>query len=42
MKLLDYLLQQTQDWKRVFAQERSLARALALAFGILCGVGGAR
>ncbi|HXJ73067.1 MAG TPA: hypothetical protein VNM37_09440, partial [Candidatus Dormibacteraeota bacterium] len=39
MKLLDYLLQQTQDWKRVFAQERSLARALALAFGILCGVG---
>jgi hypothetical protein len=39
MKLLDYLLEQTQRWKGVFAQDRSLARALALAFGILCGVG---
>ena len=39
MKLLDYLLEQTQRWNSVFAQDRSLARALALAFGILCGVG---
>jgi hypothetical protein len=39
MKLLQYLLQQTQLWAFVFPQERSLQRALALAFGILCGVG---
>src|SRR5262249_48002077 len=39
MKLLDYLLDQTQLWRSVFAQDRSLVRALALAFGILCGVG---
>ena len=39
MKLLDYLLKQTQLWNPVFTQDRSLARALALAFGILCGVG---
>ena len=39
MKLLDYLLERTQLWNNVFAQDRSLVRALALAFGILCGVG---
>jgi DDE superfamily endonuclease len=39
MNLLDYLLKQTRLWAFVFPQERSLERALALAFGILCGVG---
>jgi hypothetical protein len=39
MNLVDYLLQQTRRWAFVFPQERSLERALALAFGILCGVG---
>ncbi len=36
----NYLLKQiTTGWIPVFAQERSLQRTLALAFGILCGVG---
>ncbi len=39
MNLLDYLLKQTRLWAFVFPQERSLERAIALAFGILCGVG---
>jgi len=39
MKLLNYLFEQTRRWASVFPQERSLQRALALAFGILCGVG---
>jgi hypothetical protein len=39
MNLLDYLLKQTRLWAFVFPQQRSLDRALALAFGILCGVG---
>lgn len=39
MNLLDYLLKRTRLWAFVFPQERSLDRALALAFGILCGVG---
>ena len=39
MKLLDTLLQHTQGWRFVFPQVRSLERAIALAFGILCGVG---
>ncbi len=39
MKLLTYLLQQTARWASVFPQDRSLQRAIALAFGILCGVG---
>ena len=39
MNLLTYLLEQTQRWKFVFPQQRSLQRAIALAFGILCGVG---
>jgi len=39
MNLLTYLLQTTRRWSRVFPQERSLQRAMTLAFGILCGVG---
>ena len=39
MNLVTYLLKQTQRWQFVFPQERSLQRAIALAFGILCGVG---
>jgi hypothetical protein len=40
MNLVTYLLEQiTTGWDPVFAQQRSLQRALALAFGILCGVG---
>ena len=39
MNLLDFLLKQTRRWVFVFPQERSLGRAIALAFGILCGVG---
>ena len=39
MNLLTYLLKQTAGWAFVFPQERSLQRAIALAFGILCGVG---
>lgn len=39
MKLLDLLFEYTRRWAFVFAQDRSLERALALAFGILCGVG---
>ena len=39
MNLLNYLLEQTKRWAFVFPQERSFQRAIALAFGILCGVG---
>src|ERR1019366_10450906 len=39
MNLLTYLLAATARWGFVFPQERSLRRAIALAFGILCGVG---
>lgn len=39
MNLLTYLLEQTARWAGVFPQERSLQRAITLAFGILCGVG---
>ena len=39
MNLLDFLLKQTRLWGFIFPQQRSLERALALAFGILCGVG---
>lgn len=39
MNLLTYLLEQTARWTSVFPQDRSLQRAIALAFGILCGVG---
>lgn len=39
MKLLDALLHSTQQWRFVLPQARTLDRAVALAFGILCGVG---
>jgi len=39
MNLLTYLLKVTQRWSGVFPQERSLQRAITLAFGIRCGVG---
>jgi hypothetical protein len=39
MNLLSYLLKQTGGWNFVFPQQRSLDRAITLAFGILCGVG---
>ena len=39
MNLLHYLLAQVQQWASVFPQARSQQRALALAFGLLCGVG---
>jgi hypothetical protein len=39
MKLFDALLKHTRQWMFVFPQTRSLERAIALAFGILCGVG---
>jgi hypothetical protein len=39
MNLLTYLLEQTARWQNVFPQQRSLQRAITLAFGILCGVG---
>ena len=39
MNLLTYLLEQTARWNFVFPQQRSLQRAITLAFGILCGVG---
>lgn len=39
MNLLSYLLKQTARWNFVFPQQRSLERAITLAFGILCGVG---
>jgi hypothetical protein len=39
MNLLSYLLKQTARWNFVFPQDRSLQRAITLAFGILCGVG---
>lgn len=39
MNLLSYLLKQTHGWQFVFPQQRSLDRAITLAFGILCGVG---
>lgn len=39
MNLLTYLLEQTARWNFVFPQDRTLQRAITLAFGILCGVG---
>lgn len=39
MNLLNFLLKQTRLWIFIFPQERTMERALALAFGILCGVG---
>ena len=39
MSLLKCLLEQLQLWNGVFPQQRTLNRAITLAFGILCGVG---
>ena len=39
MNLLTYLLEQTDRWKFVFPQTRTLQRAIAMAFGLLCGMG---
>ena len=39
MNLLTYLRKATAGWAFVFPQQRTLQRAIALAFGILCGVG---
>ncbi|HEX7596978.1 MAG TPA: transposase [Polyangia bacterium] len=39
MTLLTYLLEQTDRWNFVFPQARTLQRAIALAFGLLCGLG---
>ncbi len=39
MNLLRYLFEQTARWRFVFPQDRSLQRAIALAFGIVCGIG---
>lgn len=39
MNLLTYLLAHTARWALVFPQARRWQRAIALAFGILCGVG---
>ena len=39
MNLLTYVLEQTGRWNFVFPQARTLQRAIALAFGLLCGVG---
>lgn len=39
MNLQDFLLEQAQGWAGVFAQNRTLGRAITLGLGILCGVG---
>jgi hypothetical protein len=39
MTLLSCLLKLTESWRFVFPQQRSLERALAVAFGILAGIG---
>jgi hypothetical protein len=39
MNLVDFLAQHTASWAAVFAQGRTLERAVALGFGILCGLG---
>ena len=39
MNLPDFLLKHLAQWAVVFPQERSLNRAITVAFGILCGVG---
>jgi hypothetical protein len=39
MNLLDFLLKETARWQSVFPQGRTLRRAVALGFGILCGLG---
>jgi hypothetical protein len=39
MSLLNYLLKRTARWRAVFPQQRTVDRAVTLAFGILGGVG---
>ena len=39
MNLLDFLRKKTALWADVFPQQRSLHRAVALAFGLICGMG---
>ena len=39
MNLVDFLGKETARWKTVFPQARTLERAVALGFGILCGLG---
>lgn len=39
MNLPDFLLKHLALWALVFPQQRTLNRAIAVAFGILCGVG---
>jgi hypothetical protein len=39
MTLVDFLQKHTAQWAAVFAQARTLERAVALSFGILCGLG---
>lgn len=39
MKLPEFLLQHLALWVNVFPQQRTLQRAITVAFGILCGVG---
>jgi hypothetical protein len=39
MNLLDFLRQQTARWETLFPQARTWQRAVALGFGILCGLG---
>lgn len=39
MNLVDFFLRHLALWAKVFPQQRSLDRALTVAFGILCGVG---
>lgn len=39
MNLVDFLRKETGRWAQVFAQGRTLQRAVALGFGILCGLG---
>jgi hypothetical protein len=39
MNLPEFLRKQTAQWDQVFAQARTLQRAVILGFGILCGLG---
>lgn len=39
MNLPDFLKKHLLAWEEVFAKQRSLDKALTVAFGILCGVG---
>lgn len=39
MNLPDFLLQHLALWTELFPQQRSLHRAITVAFGLLCGVG---